>query len=523
MGLRFQQEEFDSTIANLSKPKILKIKINRENMQKFKLKKVVNRILIPANIALLIASCGSPGGTTGDNGGSSSSATKPSNQAASSGTNVLFASQYDRLAGEKSGAWTETKEDGLVYVSAGYDGAVQDVVGKWDYGWYEPNAEEATIRQSYGKMYAHDTALEENDTLYIAVQGPKGESLNISETDHLIIQMGNGADADDNPDNGLQNPANSHNIFTVTINGGTQNSDYSWSDTCSFDQNLSLSGNGYGLNTYYLDLGKFTCSGSLSTVKGYLKEVVVRVIGGKNPSADSSTSNNKTMPSVGFIAFSKTNAVGNSVASPYVLFASQYEEITGATSEPYIKSKEGGSVTGFNAGNFEYNNYAVTNEPKGLELFQGFGGQFKHSTAVTEADYFGWSVKGPGNGAVNVSATSKLVIQMGNGQQATGADAAANSHMVFTVDLKDDGTNLCTYDQTLADSSRPGNGGNLYGLQTYYIPLSSFSGANCDLSNLKNAVHEVAVKVEGGKDSDASGSTSGNETFLVFGFIGFTE
>ena len=424
---------------------------------------------------------------------------------------VLFASQYDRLSAEQAGAWTKTKEGGLVYVSEGYSQAIQDVAGKWDYGSYETDAAAVVTRQSYGKQYFHDTALADNDTIYITVKAPNGEFLNVSESDQLVIQMGNGADQSTN--------TNSHNVFTITLNGGEQDtSNYSWNNSCSVDQQVS-STNAYGLNTYYIGLDNLTCSsGSISALKEDLEEVVVKVIGGKNPASDNTTSANYTMPSVGFIGFSQETAtVADNSTSPYVLFASQYEPISGATQEPYIISQEGGAVFGFSGGNFSYSNYGVTAGGPGVETAQSWGAMFNHTSSVTSSDYFGWTIKGPDNGSINAKNAENLVIQLGNAANLQGQFGNPSSHMVFTLDLKN-GSTLCSYDLTLDNSTRPDQtGANVYGLNTYEIPISSFSGGCPTL------VNEVAIKVVGGKDPVADNSTSGNATLPVFGFIGFSK
>ena len=213
------------------------------------------------------------------------------------GTFVLFSSQYERLSSPISDAWTRTKEGGLVYVAAGWDGGVQDQAGKWDYGWYEPKAEEVLTRQSYGKQWAHDSSLGSNDEIYINVKAPHNGSLDISGTDRLVIQMGNGASPSE---------INTHNLFTVTLRGGSQNqSDYSWSEDCSVDHQVS-STHQFGLSTYYLPLSSFKCiKGTIETLSTRLAEVLVKVIEGKNPEQDNSTKLNHTMPSVGFIGFTK--------------------------------------------------------------------------------------------------------------------------------------------------------------------------------------------------------------------------
>jgi hypothetical protein len=437
---------------------------------------------------------------------------------------VLFASQYDRLSSEDQGAWTKTKEGGRVYVSAGYSGAIQDVAGKWDWS-YEPDATEVVTRQSYGKQYTHNTALDDNDTIYINVKAPNNEFLNISSTDQLVIQMGNGADQNTN--------TNSHNIFTVTLNGGTQNSsDYSWSESCSVDQQVSAT-NAYGLDTYYISLDNLTCSsGGLAALKADLEEVVVKVIGGKNPNSDNTTTLNYTMPSVGYIGFAQgTATVGDNSTSPYVLFASQYEPAS--SSDPTLKalSKEGGYVKAGSGGNFIYGNWGTfTNND--LSQRQSFGIQWNHTAATPDGNhYVYYSFAAPDNGSVNVSNSSNLIIQMGNGVDIT---SNANTHKVFTVEVNGGAatnswpawTNSCYINQTLDNVSLFGlSDANAYGLGTYSIPLSSLTcysnGGTVD--SLKNSVTEVAIKLVGGNDATADNSTSNNYTLPMVGFIGFSE
>jgi hypothetical protein len=257
-------------------------------------------------------------------------------------------------------------------------------------------------------------------------------------------------------------------------------------------------------------------------VKSNLAEVMMSVEYGKNISADASSSNNLTALSLGFIGFTKDGA-SSSGSAEYVLFASSYDTISGASSEPYARSKEGGDIYGFAGGNFSYANWGVTSGQGGIPEFQSYGAIFQHSSAVSASDYFGWTVKGPNNSTVDASNTSKLVLQVGNAQYADGNNA--NSHMVFVVDIKDNSSsNLCSYDLNLTANSRPGqSAGGFYGLQTYYIDLSSFSCSSGSMTALKPGIAEVAIKVVGGKDASASASTSGNATYPVFGLIAFSK
>ena len=176
-------------------------------------------------------------------------------------------------------------------------------------------------------------------------------------------------------------------------------------------------------------------------------------------------------------------------------------------------SREGGYIYGLSNGNFTYADYDMTSADGGVSSAQAYGGIYRHNEPVSSDDYFGWSIKAPNNSSVNASGASNLVIQLGNAQE----ESFTNSHSIFTIDLKDSIGNVCSYDQVINGNTRPPSSGNDFGLQTYYIPLSNFAGCNLSI------VSEVGVKVVGGKDVSASATTNNNDTFPIFGFIGFSR
>ena len=341
--------------------------------------------------------------------------------------------------------------------------------------------------------------MDDNDTVYINVKAPGGSNLDASVADTLVIQMGNGAKLTD------QHPQCLYSNFKWWFSKLDR---LFLGEVCSFDQKFLQ--HKFGLDTYYIPLNSFNCTdGNLGNMKSTVSEVVVKVIKGKNPSQDNSIELNHTMPSVGFIGFT-SNAISSGNSS-YVLFASQY--ITTGKSSPSMISKEGGEVYGFSKGKFTYADYDMNSAPGGLGSAQAYGGIYRHTEPITSEDYFGWSIKGPNNSSVNASGASNLVIQLGNAQN----ESVTNSHSIFTIDLKDSTGNVCPYDQMIDDNTRPPSSGNDFGLQTYYIPLSNFAGCNLGI------VSEIGVKVVGGKDTSASASSSNNDTFPIFGFIGFTK
>jgi hypothetical protein len=128
-------------------------------------------------------------------------------------------------------------------------------------------------------------------------KAPANGTVNASQSGTLVISMGNGAAATN---------ANSHNTFVIDIQGGTQDpTTYAWTNQCSVDQVLDNStNNAYGLKTYRIALSGLTCSaGTLAALKADIKQISVKVVGGKEPTKDSSTTNNSTLMQVSYIGF----------------------------------------------------------------------------------------------------------------------------------------------------------------------------------------------------------------------------
>lgn len=227
-----------------------------------------------------------------------------------------------------------------------------------------------------------------------------------------------------------------------------------------------------------------------------------------------------------------TTASATSTASPYVLFSSMYGLISGATSEPYAITAEGGNVYSFFNGNFGYQ-WGLGENANYIKQRQAYGVQGGTSSAAsTSSSNFGLAIRSPANSTsgIDISQSSSMVIQMGNG---TATDAYANSPMVFTVLLNAGTQNsdyswptTCSYDQTLTTGSRPGTGqagwGTPYGLQSYTIPLSSFTCSSGTLSAAQSGLKEVVVKIVGGKDATASAIAS-NSALLQVGHIAFVK
>ena len=468
-----------------------------------------------------------------DNGGGDEE--QPSSQ-------VLFASQYELKDGATGEPYTNSLENGDVY---GFSGGSFVWAGS-------PTADQMRERQAYGLQFYHTEAIDENSYFGLTIKAPNNGAFDISESDTLVIQMGNGVSED------AAAFPNSHTIFTIDLNGGEQDtSDFSWTYSCSYDQEL-LEGsqpgdkfdppeawdNGWGIQTYRIPLADFDCGdGDLESLQLDLEEVAIKVVGGKDATASSTTTNgngdpgNHTLLHFGYIAFSDDDepVAGD---SDHIIFASQYELKDGATGEPYTNSLEYGDVYGFSGGSFVWAGSPTADQ---MRERQAYGLQFYHTEAIDENSYFGLTVKAPNNGALDISETDTLVIQMGNG---VSEDAAAfpNSHTIFTIDLNGgeqdtsdfSWTYSCSYDQELLEGSQPGDKfdppeawDNGWGIQTYRIPLADFDCGDGDLESLQLDLEEVAIKVVGGKDATASSTTTngngdpGNHTLLHFGYIAF--
>ena len=437
---------------------------------------------------------------------------------------VLFASQYE-LTGNNSEPYAISEEDGEVYSFA---------QGDFSYTWgLGENPDYMIQRQAYGLQFKHTNAIDENSSFGLVFKAPSNSHVDITRSDTLVIQMGNGANTTDFNA--------SHMIFTVELNG-----DYgedSWNNSCSYDQRLyddsrplnneggtnATWGNTYGIHTYRVGLVDFNCtSGNMSDLSYELEEVVVKVVGDKDVNA-SATENNEVLLQVGYIGFSNDEApVPGNGAFKHMLFASQYELIDGAIAEPYAISDEGGEVHGFSDGDFNYSwGLGVADPDNGVEAGdymrqrQAYGLQFDHADSIDASSFFGLAFKAPNSSALDISGTSVLVIQTGNG---AATNTFANSHMVYTLELNGGG-NSCSYDLTLRDGSRPASGEgwtNPYGIHTYYVDLSLFTCASGDMGSLASDLEEVVVKVVGGKDATAS-ATSNNQVLLQVGYIAFAS
>ena len=68
------------------------------------------------------------------------------------------------------------------------------------------------------KNTSANETVDDNSFVYLTVKAPNDASLDISNSDNLVMTVGNSRETDAS--------ANSFNNFTIQLNGGTQNASY---------------------------------------------------------------------------------------------------------------------------------------------------------------------------------------------------------------------------------------------------------------------------------------------------------
>lgn len=203
---------------------------------------------------------------------------------------VLMASSYTPHASASGDLKWSTGEGGDVYMGSG---------GNFVYGDYGIFTQtDIDYHQSVGIQFKHTAALGSSDYIYTKIQAPSNASLDVSQSEKLMIQMGNGVD--------LAAQTNTPTVFTVEIDGGAYNStNYTYANSCTANVTLNTTATANNLRVYSIPFTSFgNCTGTLAALKSELKAVVVKVLPANDTHA-SSTSNNFVLPKVGLVAFSK--------------------------------------------------------------------------------------------------------------------------------------------------------------------------------------------------------------------------
>jgi len=212
---------------------------------------------------------------------------------------VVFAMGFTRRTVTEPDLEYLTAQGGKVYIGTKSG-------GNWvwgEYGIYENAGSDCTwggcgaIDQfgGVGINFKHTSALNNEDYIYYRVTArASGGTVDISGTDNMLISIGND-----------KNGANTHKELTLVLEGGTQTG-YNWSNSC---KNTIQLGNYQSISTYKIPMTTgWTCdSGSMSSLKSSVSQVVVKVLpGGNNTTSDAASGNTtETFIKLGAIAFSK--------------------------------------------------------------------------------------------------------------------------------------------------------------------------------------------------------------------------
>ena len=411
----------------------------------------------------------------------------------------------------------------------------------WDYGeGIGPQNQNIQQRQSNGFQRANAGVATEVDNFGITVSAPDNGTMDISSATHIVLQTGNGRGApghgpiSDNPN--MHTSAISHMIYTVDLiaqvadsaaDGGMR------TVTCSADlaleegdRNFNDEGvNPYAIHTFMIAIADFQdecADGGREEVLPRLSQVAVKLVGGKDAaaSADQGTSDNSAvLLQVGWIGFisTDTSITADNSTNANKLFASQVMIADDGTA----RTIENGSVTLFSDSAFDIvaERFGTTAADKRTQIRerQAYGIERGSSATLSAESSFGITFNAANDGTVNISQSSILVIQMGNGSFST------NSFSVFTIELSD-GTNWCRVNQDVSaaksNSDAPPAGVHFYGLRTYELALSAFTACSSGaVGDVQTALSSVSVKVIAGEQANSDALYT--NTLIHLGWVAF--
>lgn len=228
-------------------------------------------------------------------------------------------------------------------------------------------------------------------------------------------------------------------------------------------------------------------------------------------------------------------------ASPYILYASNYQVFPAETNGSFLASVQGGNVyAGSTAPDVVYGNYSATQTD--INATQFYNIQWQWTVAGgNKLDQAYVSIIVPGSGPtytgltpIDISQSGNLLIQMGNTytQSDNPAGTLGGNATVFTVVLNNDtsakqdgsgATATCLYYQPLVSIGRNATTGTAtpLGVYNYEIPLSAFS--TCTVGTIatleSTGVTSVTVRIDG----DQNPSLEPNELdTIAVGYVGFT-
>ncbi len=233
---------------------------------------------------------GSGGGSIAGGGGGSSVTQSPY---------LLFANDYIAYAAQTKGAYLHSIQGGDVYAGQG---------GNFVWGQYSSPQTAMNSTGYYTYQIQAGSSVASTDYAYVAVLAPQDATFDISQSNTLLITMGNTY----YPAYNKGQPGGNVTTFTVAINDGVGSTPAT--DSCSYDQTVpaasTVSGAAPGVRNYALPLSSFTCSsGSMANLLANgITTVAVDVNASKNPGIQPGEFDDVSIGTIGFTNWSASAA-----------------------------------------------------------------------------------------------------------------------------------------------------------------------------------------------------------------------
>jgi hypothetical protein len=215
-----------------------------------------------------------------------------------------------------------------------------------------------------------------------------------------------------------------------------------------------------------------------------------------------------------------TDVVASSATpSAFVAFAMGYEPHPSTQGDLKWQTLQGGDVYMGSAG-YAYGNFGIW-DAAAISYHQSVGIQFFHSAPLATTDYIYTKIQAPEDGSVDASATSTMLIQMGNDK----IGGEANTATVFTVSIEggdyDTTTysyaNSCKTNVTLDQTPNP----NM--LHTYSLLLASLTCDSGTVDAAKSDLRAVTVKVLASENATSAATTTANYVLPKVATVVFTK
>ena len=215
-----------------------------------------------------------------------------------------------------------------------------------------------------------------------------------------------------------------------------------------------------------------------------------------------------------------TDVVAQSATpAEYITFAMGYAPTADQSTDLKWQTLQGGEVYMGSAG-YAYGGYGIFDQAA-IDYHQSVGIQFHHDAALATTDYIYTKVQAPANGSVDASATTKMLIQMGNDKIGTQANTATT----FTVSIEGGAYDATTY--SYANSCKTNvalnTTTNLNMLKIYQLTLADMQCDSGTVDGAKADLQAVTVKVLASENAASAATNADNYVLPKVATIAFTK